>query len=54
LHNFFSKKLRLPPLVDPWAVEIDIFVHLTISKRVQNWDKLAILRRAGSYTTAHF
>jgi hypothetical protein len=31
--QFFRKKLRVPPLVDPRAVEIYIFADLTISKR---------------------
>jgi hypothetical protein len=33
LSKFFRKKLRVPPLVDPRAVEINIFADLTISKR---------------------
>jgi hypothetical protein len=31
--NFFAKKLRVPPLSDPRAVEMNIFADLTISKR---------------------
>jgi hypothetical protein len=31
--QIFRKKLRVPPLVDPRAVEINIFADLTISKR---------------------
>jgi hypothetical protein len=31
--HIFRKKLRVPPLVDPRAVEKDIFADLTISKR---------------------
>ncbi len=33
MSKFFRKKLRVPPLVDPRAVEINIFADLTISKR---------------------
>jgi hypothetical protein len=33
LSKFFRKKLRVPPLVDPRVVEINIFADLTISKR---------------------
>jgi hypothetical protein len=29
----FRQKLRVPPLVDPRAVEMNIFADLTISKR---------------------
>jgi hypothetical protein len=36
LSKFFRKKLRMPPLVDPWAVEIDIFADLTISKEAKS------------------
>jgi hypothetical protein len=33
LSKFFRQKLRVPPLVDPRAVEMNIFADLTISKR---------------------
>jgi hypothetical protein len=33
LSKFFRKKQQVPPLVDPRAVEINIFADLTISKR---------------------
>jgi hypothetical protein len=35
LSKFVRKKLRVPPLVDPRAVEIDIFADLTISKKAK-------------------
>jgi hypothetical protein len=31
LSKFFRKKVRVPPLVDPRAVGVDIFADLTIS-----------------------
>jgi hypothetical protein len=36
--KIFRQKLRVPPLVDPRAVEMNIFADLTISKR-QKWIK---------------